>query len=286
MGKRSNTPANIRPSTIVTAPRIWVTPSWWRTSTSPRPPKARPSVANTREKPMHEQRGTEQGPSPGGGPPAARAGRVGGRRAGRWPPRDAGRARVRRRPAGRGVHGHAGPVGGHCHPLGRGRLGPLRVGPGHAGHVGQVTGDQRQDAGGQERQRTGRRRDRRSQDQRSGLDQVLDPATHRYASCSRTKLPLRCWPPAAGRAVAGHRRGPHCRSGNPRIYCSDEFSCWFAENRVRSRPVVRTTAGRWPADSSRRGRVRAPPPCAERRSSWTLCPAGPSPVWPSGCGAG
>src|ERR1700722_5475644 len=51
IGKRANTPANIRPRTIVTPPRIWVTPAWWRTSTSPRPPKARPSVANTSEKP-------------------------------------------------------------------------------------------------------------------------------------------------------------------------------------------------------------------------------------------
>ena len=39
-------------------------------------------------------------------------------------------------------------------------------------------------------------------------------------------------------AVAGPIAAPH-----PRIYCSGEFSCWFAENCVRSRLVVRTTAG-------------------------------------------
>ena len=50
--KRSKTPANSRPSTIVTPPSTWVTPASWRCSTSPRPPKARPSVANTRENPM------------------------------------------------------------------------------------------------------------------------------------------------------------------------------------------------------------------------------------------
>ena len=50
-GSRSKTPANSSPSTIVTAPSTWVSPAECRCSSSPRLPKASPSVANTTENP-------------------------------------------------------------------------------------------------------------------------------------------------------------------------------------------------------------------------------------------
>ena len=242
IGKRSNTPANISPSTIVTPPSTWVTPAWCRTSTSPRPPKARPSVANTSEKP----RTNSAVPSrvrPRRAPRRRAAVRPAGPRS-RWPPG----ARRRRRRRGRRAARHGGPVGRHRHPLRRGRLGPLRVRPGHAGHVGQVAGNQRQDAGGQERQRTGRGRDRGGQDQRPGLDQVLDPHRRRLLFAPQTTASRPA--PVSGCPVSGH-----CRGGTARIYCSGEFSCWFAEKCVRSRPVVRIH--------------RRPPACG-------LIPAGPA----------
>ena len=263
----------------MTAPRIWVTPSWWRTSTSPRPPKARPSVANTSGEAEHEQHGAEQGPAPGGSRRARRAAppaRAAGRPRRIWP---------RAAPAGVALAAastaHAGPVGRHCHPLGRGRLGPLRVGPGHAGHVGQVAGDQRQDAGRQEGEthRPPPRSGRPGSAARSGPGAGSRHSSARllFAHQATASQPAAgYWPPSRGplpRGTPGSTVRVSSAVGLRRSVC----------DRVRS---CAATAGRWPADSSRRGRARAPPPCAERRSSWTMCPAGPSPVWPSGCGAG
>ena len=64
----------------------------------------------------------------------------------------------------------------------RGRAG-LRVHPGHAGDVGEITGDQGQHARRQEGDRSRGGRDGDSQDQRPGEAQVPDPTAHGLPSC-------------------------------------------------------------------------------------------------------
>ena len=51
-GKRSNTPANNRPSRMVRPPSSCVSTAVWLRRTAPRLPNSRPSVANTAEKPI------------------------------------------------------------------------------------------------------------------------------------------------------------------------------------------------------------------------------------------
>ena len=82
---------------------------------------------------------------------------------------------------------------------------PLGVGAGHSGDVGEIAGDQREAARGQEGDGAGRRRDRHSQDQRPGLDQVLDPAAHGTFLPFRVPNLSRIAPAPGGRAPVRFR---------------------------------------------------------------------------------